>query len=172
MSNSLQPHGLQHARLPCPSPTARVFSNSCASNWWCHPTISSSVVPFSSCSQSFPASGSFPMSQLFASGGQSTGASASVSVWIQIQHKLQNQHQLQHIGLGHPKPHGRRSLVGFSPWVGHDWATLLSLFTFMHWRRKQQPTPMFFPGESQGGGSLVGCHLWGRSVGHDWSDLA
>ena len=71
-------HGLQHARLPCPSPTPGVYSNSCPLSQWCHPTISSSVVPFSSCLQSFPASGSFPMSQFFASGGQSTGASASV----------------------------------------------------------------------------------------------
>ena len=65
MSDSLQPHGLQHARLPHPSPTPRACSNSCPSSWWCHPTISSSVVPFSSCLQSFPASGSFPMSQFF-----------------------------------------------------------------------------------------------------------
>ena len=56
--------------------------------------------------------------------------------------------------------------------VGHDWATSLSLFTFMHWRRKWQPTPVFLPGESQGQGSLVGCRLWGHRVGHDWSDLA
>ena len=70
MSDSLQPHGLQHARLPCPSPTPGVYSNSCPSSWWCYPTISSSVVPFSSCPQSFPTSGSFPMSQLFASGAQ------------------------------------------------------------------------------------------------------
>ena len=56
--------------------------------------------------------------------------------------------------------------------VGHDWATSLSLFTFMHWRRKWQPTPVSLPGESQGRGSLVGCRLWGRTVGHDWSDLA
>ena len=56
--------------------------------------------------------------------------------------------------------------------VGHDWATSLSLFTFLHWRRKWQPTPVFLPGESQGQGSLVGCRLWGRRVGHDWSDLA
>ena len=78
MSNSLQPHGLQHTRPLCPSPTPRVYSNSCPLNQWCHPTISSSVVPFFSCFQSFPASGSFPMSQFFASGGQSTGVSASV----------------------------------------------------------------------------------------------
>ena len=80
MSDSLRPHGLQHARLPCPSPTPRVCSNSCPSSQWCHPTISSSVVPFSSCLQSFPASGSFPISQFFTSDGQSIGASASASV--------------------------------------------------------------------------------------------
>ena len=80
VSNSLWPHGLQHARPPCPSPTPGVYSNSCPLNWWCHPTISSSVIPFSSHLQSFPASGSFPMSQLFTSGGQSIGVSASTSV--------------------------------------------------------------------------------------------
>ena len=80
MSNSLLHYGMQHARLPWPSPTAGVCSNSCPSCQWCHPTSSSSVVPFSSCLQSFPASGSFQMSQFFTSGGQSTGASASVSV--------------------------------------------------------------------------------------------
>ena len=79
MSNSLRPHGLQHARLPCPSPTTGACSNSYSSSWWCHPTISSSVVPFS-CLQSFPASGSFPVSQFFASGGQSVGVSALASV--------------------------------------------------------------------------------------------
>ena len=78
MSNSLQLHGIQQARLPCPSPSPRVHSDSCPLSWWCHPTISSSVVPFSFCPQSFPASGSFPMSRLFTSGGQSIGASASV----------------------------------------------------------------------------------------------
>ena len=80
MSNSLWPNGLQHARLTCPSPTPGAFSYSCPSSWWCHPTISSSVVLFSSHLQSFPASGSFPMSKFFASGGQSIGVSASASV--------------------------------------------------------------------------------------------
>ena len=80
MSNFLWPHGLQHSRAPCPSPTPGVYPNPCPSSWWCHPTISSSVVPFSSCLQSFPASGSFPMSQLFGSGGQSIRVSASSSV--------------------------------------------------------------------------------------------
>ena len=104
---TLRPHGLQHARPPCPSPTPRVYPNSCLLTRWCHLTISSSVIPFSSCLQSFPASGSFPMSQLFASGGQSIGVSASASVlpmnsqdwfplgwtgWISLQSKGLLQH--------------------------------------------------------------------------------
>ena len=80
MSNSLRPHGLQHTRLHCPTPTPRVYSNSCPLSRWCHPTISSSVVPFTSCLQSFPASGSFPVSQFYTSGGQSTGVSAAASI--------------------------------------------------------------------------------------------
>ena len=98
MSDSLQPHGLQQDRLPCPSPTHRACSNSCPSSWWSHPTISSCVIPFSSCPQSFPASVSFPMNQFFVSGGQSIGASASTSVlpmniqgwltgWVSLQSK-------------------------------------------------------------------------------------
>ena len=80
VSDSSRPHESQHARPPCPSPTPGVYPNSCPSSRRCHPAISSSVVPFSSCFQSFPASGSFQMSQLFASGGQSIGVSASTSV--------------------------------------------------------------------------------------------
>ena len=80
VSDSLWPHGLQHARLPCPSPTPGVYSNSCPLSRWCHPPISSSVIPFSSCLQSFPAAGSFPMSQFFESGNQSIGVSASALV--------------------------------------------------------------------------------------------
>ena len=80
MSTSLRPHESQHTRPPCPSPTPGVYSNSCPSSWWCCPAISSSVVPFSSCPQSLPASGSFPMSQVFSWNGQSTGVSASASV--------------------------------------------------------------------------------------------
>ena len=79
LSDSLKRHGPQHARLICPSPSPRACSNSCPSSQWCHPTISSSIVPFSGCLQSFPASESFPMSQSFLSGGQSIGASASAS---------------------------------------------------------------------------------------------
>ena len=80
VSHSLQLHGLLHARFPSPSPAPRICSNLCPSSRWCHPTILSSVVPFPSCLQSFPASGSFPMSQFFPSGGQSIGVSASTSV--------------------------------------------------------------------------------------------
>ena len=103
VSNSLWPHELQHARPPCPSPTPRVHPNSCQLSPWCHPTISSSVIPFFSCPQSLLASGSFPMSQPFAWGGQSIGVSASTSVlpmntqdwsalgwtgWISLQSKV------------------------------------------------------------------------------------
>ena len=100
VSNSLRPHGLQCTRPPCPSPAPGVYSNSCSLSRWCHPSISSSVIPFSSCPQSFPASWSFQMSQLFASGGQNIGVSASTSVlftqdwsplgwtgWISLQSK-------------------------------------------------------------------------------------
>ena len=77
-SHSLRPHGLHQARLPCPSLSPRICSNSCSLNWWCHPTVSTSVTPVSSCLQSFPVSGTFPMSQFLACGGQNIGASASV----------------------------------------------------------------------------------------------
>ena len=80
VSNSLQPQESQHTRPPWPSPTPGVYSDSCPSSWWCHPAISSSVIPFSSCPQSLPGSGSFPMNQLFAWGDQSIGVSASASV--------------------------------------------------------------------------------------------
>ena len=79
LSDSLRPHGLQHARLPCPSPTPGVYSNSCPLSWWCHPTVSSSVIPFSSCLQSFLVSGSFPISQFFTTGSQYWNFSFSVS---------------------------------------------------------------------------------------------
>ena len=82
MSNPLRPHGLQHARLPCPLPTPGAYSNSCPLSWWCHPTILSSVVPFFSCFPSFPASESVPIGQFFASGGQSVGASVSYEITI------------------------------------------------------------------------------------------
>ena len=96
MSNSLQPHRLQHSRPPCPSPTPRACSNSCPWSWWCHPAISSFVIPFSSCLQSFPASGSFPVSQLTTSGSQNIGASATASV---IPMNIQDQVPLELTGL-------------------------------------------------------------------------
>ena len=92
VSDSLWPHEPQHARPPCPSPTARVHPNPCPLSQWCHPVISSSVIPFSSCPQSFPASGSFQMSQLFAPGGQSIGVSASFFVAVFLfEYQLQHQ---------------------------------------------------------------------------------
>ena len=87
LSNSLQPHELQHARPPCPSPTPGAYPNSCPLSQWCHPAISSSVSPFSSCPQSLPALGSFPMSQLFSWGGQSIGVSASSLLSFKIRRK-------------------------------------------------------------------------------------
>ena len=101
MSNSFRPHELQHARPPCPSPTPGVHSDSRPSSWWCHPAISSSVVPFSSCLQSPPASESFPTSQLFSWGGQSTGVSALASFL----------------------PHNPQ---GWSPWEWTGWLSLQS----------------------------------------------
>ena len=94
--DSLRSHGVQHARPPCSSPSPRVYSNSCPLSRWCHPTISSSVVPFSSRPQSFPASGSFPMTQFFASGGQSIGVSALASVFPM---KIQDWFPLELTGL-------------------------------------------------------------------------
>ena len=106
MSDSLHPRWLQHARLPCPSPTPRACSNSCPSSEWCHPTISSSVVPFPSCLQSFPASGSFPKSQFFVSGGQSIGVSASALV---LPMNIQDLFPLGLTGLSHYK--NSRSII-------------------------------------------------------------
>ena len=160
---------------------------------WCHPTISSSVIPFASHLQSFPASGSFPVCQLFSSGGQRAGVSASASVlpmttqdrfplgwtgWISLQSKglsrvfsntTVQKHQFFGAQLSLEKamaPHSS-TLAWKIPWteeadrlqfmgswrVGNNWVTSLSLFTFMHWRRKWQPTPVFLPGETQGQGS-------------------
>ena len=132
MSDSLLPHGLQHARLLCPSPTPRAYSNSCPSNWWCHPTISSFVVPFSSHFQSFPASESFPMSQLFTSGGQSIRASASASVlpmniqdwfplgwtgWISLQSKGLSSLLQHHSSKASILWHSAFFIVQLSVWV-------------------------------------------------------
>ena len=107
MSDSLWPHGLQHTRPPCPPLTPRVYSNSCPLSQWCHPTISFSVAPFSSCLQSCPASGSFPMSQFFASGGQSIGVSTSASV---LPKNIQVCEYLNHCAV-------HRKLTGYCKWT-------------------------------------------------------
>ena len=241
VSNSLWPRGLQHTRLPCPSPTPGACSNSRPFSWWYHPTISSSAVPISSCLQSCPTSGSFVMSQFFVSGGQSIGWSFSFSIspsneysgltsfrmdWLDLlavqetlksclQHHSSKASVLWHsaffmVQLSHPymttgktialtrqtffgkvtsllfnmlsrfvmeramaphsstlawkipcmeDPGGLQSMGSLR--VRRDWATSLSLFTFMHWRRKWQPTPVFLPGADRG--SLVSCRLWGRT---------
>ena len=280
MSDSLQPHGLQHTRLPYSPPTPRVCSNSRPLSRWCHPTISSSVALFSSCPQSFPSSRPCPMSWFFASGGQSISVSISpfneycfehhswtyrtclrdragfeskvdtcwlCGIWADdltswnfsfcvspfyeysglislgidwfdllavrgtlkslLQHdKLMPQFEgidssalsllygptfttvhdywkimllLHYYGnLAEKAVESHSSTLAWKlPWmeepgglrsmrsrrVGYDWATSLSLFTFMHWRRKWQPTPVFLPGESQGRRSPMGCRLWGHT---------
>ena len=125
VSNSLWPHELQHARPPCPSPTPGVHSDSCPSSKWCHPAISSSVVPFSSCPQSLPTSESFLMSQLFAWGGQSTGVSASASFF--------------------PK-----KSQGWSPLEWTGWISLQLYFTHIY-----VYTYTFIPGEGTGNHSSI-----------------
>ena len=122
VSDSLRHHDPQHTRPPCPSPTPGVYPNSCPLSWRCHPIISSTVVPFSSCPQSFPASGSFQMSQLFASGGQSIGVSASTSVLPMntqdlsplsdhMDYRLSNSMKLTHAMWGHPRWAGQSGEV-------------------------------------------------------------
>ena len=121
VSNSLWSHVLQHIRLSCPSPSLGACWNSCPLSQWCHPTISSSVVPFSSCLQSFPASGSFPVSQLFPSGGQNVGASASASVFPM---NIQAWFPLGWAGLISLQSKGSQR-------VGHNWTTELNWTEFL-----------------------------------------
>ena len=161
MSDSLWPHELQHARPPCPSPTPGVYPNPCPLSRRCHPTIPSSVAPFS-CPQSFPASGSFPMSQLIASGGQSIGVSASTSVlpmntqdwsplgwtgWISLQSK----------GLQESSPTPQFKSIN-SLALGFLYSPTLTPIQ----EKVMHPTPVLLPGKSHGWRSLVGCSLWGR----------
>ena len=179
MSDPLWPHGLQHARLPCPSPAPGACSNSCPSSRWCHPTISSSVVPIS-CLQSFPALGSFPVSWFFTLGGQNFGASVSESV---PPVNIQDWFPLGLTGLISLQSKGLSSIFSsttvwkhqffstkrlpwwlrwlsvclqcgrprFDPWVGK-----------IHWRRKWQSTPVLLPRKSHGQSSLVGYSTWGH----------
>ena len=128
MSNSLQPHESQHTRPPCRSPTPGVHWDSCPSSQWCHPAISSSVIPFSSCSQSLPASGSFPMSQLFTWGGQSTGVSAlasflpkksqgwSSSEWTGMGEFNSDDHYIYYCGQEYPRQNGVALIVNKRVW--------------------------------------------------------
>ena len=189
MSDSLQPHGLQHARLPCPSPTPGACSNSCPLSHWCHPTISSSIAPFCFCLQSFPASGSFPMSQLFASGGQSNGVSSSTSGvpykehpglisfrmdWLDllaVQGTLKS--LLQHHSSTSILWHSAFFTVQFShPYMTNGKTIALTrrtfvgkvtslLFNMLSRRRQWHPTPVLLPGKSHGRRSLVGSSSWG-----------
>ena len=142
MSDSLQPHGLQCARPPCPSPTPRVYPNPCPLSWWRHPTISSSVIPFSSCPQSFPASGSFQMSQFFTSGCQSIGVSVSTSLlpmntqdwsplgwtgWISVQsYQMRINPALSHLTAGRTKSDQTRDCL---------WKPLCFWFTCLSTKR-------------------------------------
>ena len=140
VSDSLWPHGLQHTRLPCPSPSSRICSKSCPLSRWCHPTISSSVTPFSFCLQSVPASGSFPISQLFTSGGQNIGASASVFPinprgWVPLGFKEST-----------ARAGDRRDSDSTAGWKDHPEESVAS-------------TSVFCPGESHGQRSLVGYSL-------------
>ena len=160
MSNSLQPHGLQHTRPPCPSPTPRAYSNSCPLSRWCHPTISSSVVPFSSCLQCFPASGSFQMSQFFASSGQSIGVSASASA---LPINIQDWFPLGWTGWMSLLSKGLSRVFSNTTVQKHQlFGAQLSLTrsSVLAWR---------IPGMEEAGGlPSMGSHR----VGHDWSDLA
>ena len=129
MSDSLWPHGLQHARPPCPSPTPGTPSNSCSLSQWCHPTISSSVIPFS-CLQSFPASGSFQMSQFFASGGQSIGVSVSASV---LPMNIQDWFPLGLTGLISFQSKGLSRVFSYTTVQKHQFfSTQLSLWSCSH----------------------------------------
>ena len=172
MSDSLQAHGLQHARPPCPSPTPRTCSNSCPYSWWCYPTISSSVIPFS-CLQSFPASGSFPMSWLFTSGGQSNGASASASV---LPMNIQDSFPLGLPGLISWQSKRLSRVFSNTPAQKHQFlGAQLSLGYWLYacccccvgaklcpillWPHGLQPVTVFCPWDFPGKNTGVGCHF-------------
>ena len=146
MSDSLQPHGLQHARFPCPSLSPGVCSNSCPLSWWFHPIIWSSVAPFSSCIPSFPASGYFPMNQLFTSGGQTIGASVSASV---LPMNIQDSFSLGLTGLASLVAQMVKNLPAIQK------ALVWSLGEEDPWRKESLSTPVSLPGE--------------LDVGHNWA---
>ena len=149
VSHSLQPHELQNASLPCPSPIPGACS--CPLSRWCHPTNSSSVISFSSCiykKKTAIIDNSKIMSETHSNKYKNWW-------WAMAPHSSTLAWKIPWT----EEPGGLQSVGSLG--VGHDWATSLWLFTFMHWKRKWQPTPVFLPGESQGRGSLVGCCLWG-----------
>ena len=162
MSNSWGPHGLQYPRLSWPSLSARVCSDSCPLSQWCSLTISSSVSPFSFCSQSFPESWYFPMNWLFTSGGQSIRASASASV---LPMNIQGWFPLGWTGLISMLSKRLSRVFSSTTVQKHQFfITQPSLEMALGlWKRKWQPMPVFLSGESQGQGSLVGCRLWGHT---------
>ena len=139
VSDSLRPHEQQHARLLCPSPSPRVCSDSCPLSWWCRPTISSSVTPFSFCPQSFPASGSFPVSRLFASWGQSIEVSASASV---LPMNIQGRFPLQEIsfsGFDRLAVQGLSGVFSTTIWKQHFVSTQPSLWSNIHTPLLEKP---------------------------------
>ena len=160
MSDSLWPHRLQHGRLPCPSPTPGSYSNSCPLSQWYHATISSSVIPYSSCFQSCPTSGSFP-SQFFASGGQSIGVSASTP---DLPLNIQDWFSLWLTGLIFLLSKGFSRVFSKTTIQKHQFfSTQLSLWSnsHIHWRRKWQPIPEILLAEIHGQRSLTGFSPWG-----------
>ena len=163
VSDSLRPHELQHTRPPCPSPTPGVHPNPCPSSQWCHPTISSSVVPFSSCPQSFAAWGSFSMSQLFTPGGQSIGVSASTPV---LPMNTQDSSPLGWTGWLSLQSKGLSRVFSNTTVQKYQFFCASFLYsptlTSIHsWRRKWQPTPVFLPRKSHGRRSPVSYSPWG-----------
>ena len=155
MSDSLRPHEPQHARPPCPPPTPGVHRNPRQLSRWCHPTISSSVIPFSSQFQSFPASGSFQIRHFFASSGQSMGVSASASV---LPNNIQDWFRLGWTGWISLQSKGLSRVFPNTTVQKHQFFSApLSL-----WRRQWQPTPVLLPGKSHGRRSLLGYSPWGH----------
>ena len=179
MSDSSRPRGLQHSRLPCPSPTPGVYSNSCLLSWWCHPTILASVVPFS-CLQSFPASRSFQMSQLFTSGDLTIEVSASTSVlpmniqdwftlkwtgWISLQSKglsrvFSNTKVQKHQFFGAQLSSQSNSHIQII--LQLKLSTFIKHRPWLLGRRQWHPTPVLLPGKPHGRRSLECCSPWGR----------
>ena len=159
---------MQHARLFCLLLSPRVCSNSCPLSQWCYLTISSSVALFSFGFQSFPALGSFPVSQLFTSGGQSIGASASATV---LPMSIQGWFPLGLTGLISLQSKGLSRVFSGTTIQRHQFFGIQPSFwskSYICWRRKWQPTPVLLPGKSHGWRSLVGYSPWWR-VGHDWT---